>query len=177
MTHTMETRYPAEDEIVFVRIFDAPRDLVWRAWTDPQLLRQWWGPHDFDAPDCEIELKPGGAYRIVARGPDATRYPVKGVYLEIVDRERLVMTDNSEEMPRFWREAYARRRKTNPGEPPAEIILTLSLEDAGDGTRMTLSSRFATPADRAASLAMGSEETWRQSFEKLGAILEEDEPQ
>lgn len=171
----MTSLFPSDTEVVFVREFDAPRTLVWRAWTEPDMLSRWWGPHGFSAPECHIDLRPGGKYLIVAEAPDGTRYPVSGVYLEIVERERLLMTDNSDEMPAFWRAAYNRRRDADADAAPPEILLTLTLEDTkndGAGTKMTLSSRFEAPADRAAALDMGSEETWRQSFEKMEAVLE-----
>lgn len=168
----METLSPADDEVVFVQTFDAPRDLVWKAWTDPDMLRAWWGPHGCDTPECDIDLRIGGGYRIVSRAPDGTLYPVKGVYLEIEETRRLVMTDNSDDMPAYWRKAYNKRRKAADDAALAEIVLTLTLEDAGGGTKMTLSSRFATAADRDAFFKMNSEDTWRQSFEKMDAVLE-----
>lgn len=172
MTRDTKTTFPSDVEVVFVRRFDAPRALVWRAWTDPEMLVRWWGPHGHDAPECDVDLRPGGRYRIVARGPDGTLYPVKGVYLEIAPKTRLVMTDNAEDMPKFWRAAYNRRRGAEAGAVLGEIVLTLTLEDEGRGTKMTLVSRAATPEDRIALRQMGTDKAWRQSFEKMGAVLE-----
>lgn len=171
----MTSHFPSDTDVALVRTFGAPRALVWKAWTDPDMLPRWWGPHGFTACECTIDLRPGGQYRIVAQALDGTRYPVSGVYLDIVEETRLVMTDNAEEMPAFWRAAYNRRRDAGAGAAPPEIILTLTLEDLDDGAgaKMTLSSRFATPADRAAALDMSFEETWRQSFEKMEATLVE----
>src|SRR3981081_2563312 len=77
-------------EVVITRVFDAPRALVFRAWTDPQHLARWWGPQGFSNPVCETDVRIGGAWRIVMRGPDGAEYPGGGVYREIVVPERLV---------------------------------------------------------------------------------------
>src|SRR5450756_2839361 len=74
----------AENQIVYTRVFAAPRDLVFEAWTRPEHVRWWWGPRGFTVTVCEIDLRPGGAYRSVHRGPDGNDYPFKGVYRGIV---------------------------------------------------------------------------------------------
>src|SRR5229473_4268217 len=79
-------------ELVITRTFDAPRDLVFKMWTDAKHMAQWWGPHGFTNPVCELDVRPGGAIRIDMRGPDATVYPMTGVYQEIVEPERIVFT-------------------------------------------------------------------------------------
>jgi uncharacterized protein YndB with AHSA1/START domain len=73
-----------DDEIVLTRIFDAPRNLVYKAWTEPQHLAEWWGPHGFTNPRVEVDLRPGGAWHIDMRSPDGTIYPNKVKYLEVV---------------------------------------------------------------------------------------------
>lgn len=175
MAFELTSLFPTEVDLDLVREFDAPRALVWKAWTDPEMVRRWWGPLGFDAPECEMDVRPGGKYRIVARAPDGTSFPVRGTYLEIELEKRLVMTDNADEMPDFWRKALNKRRKAAPDEAPAEIVLTLTLEDRDEGTIMTLTSRFATEADRAAALDMGTVETWAQSFTKMESVLAEQE--
>ena len=89
---------PAEDrEFVITRVFDAPRSLVFKMWTDPKHMAHWWGPKGFTNPVCEMDVRPGGAWRIVMRGPDGGEHPAKGVYREVVAPGRLVMTiDHSE---------------------------------------------------------------------------------
>jgi len=81
-----------EHELVPTRVFDAPRELVWKVWTDPKHVARWWGPHGFTNPVCELDVRPGGAIRIHMRGPDGTVYPMTGVYLEVVEPERIVFT-------------------------------------------------------------------------------------
>ena len=69
-----------EYELVLTRIFDAPRELLFKVWTDPKHVSQWWGPHGFANPICELDLRPGGTILIHMRGPDGTVYPMTGVY-------------------------------------------------------------------------------------------------
>ena len=80
----------SERELIFTRTIDAPRALVWAAWTDPKHVAQWWGPKEFTNPVCELDVRPGGAIRIDMRGPDGTVYPMAGIYQAIVAPERLV---------------------------------------------------------------------------------------
>src|SRR5271165_2323329 len=85
----------AERELVITRIFDAPRELVFRMWTDPRHVAQWWGPDGFTNPVCEMDVRPGGALHIVMRGPDGTQYPMRGEFREIIEPERLVFTNHA----------------------------------------------------------------------------------
>src|ERR1700730_7092158 len=93
-------RESAERELKITRVFDAPREMVFKAWTDPKLLAQWWGPKGFTNPVCELDVRPGGAIRVHMRGPDGTVYPMTGVYQEVVEPERIVFTS-----PRWMRKA------------------------------------------------------------------------
>src|ERR1700733_2730137 len=83
---------PNFPEVTITRVFDAPRDLVFAAWTDAKHLAKWWGPHHFTNPVCELDVRVGGAIRIDMRGPQGTVYPMTGVFHEIVPPERLVFT-------------------------------------------------------------------------------------
>src|SRR5688572_30826396 len=84
------TESTADREISATRVFDAPRDLVWKAWTDPKHIAQWWGPNGFTNTISEMDVKPGGVWRFVMHGPDGTDYRNEIVYLEVVKPERLV---------------------------------------------------------------------------------------
>ncbi|MGB9123853.1 MAG: SRPBCC domain-containing protein, partial [Candidatus Angelobacter sp.] len=77
-----------EQSLVITRIFDAPPDVVFKAWTDPKQMAQWWGPKNFTNPVCELDVRPGGAWRIVMRAPDGMEYISAGVYSEVVKPER-----------------------------------------------------------------------------------------
>src|SRR3989454_11307482 len=83
---------PADRELVFTRVLSAPRSRVFTAWTDPKHVAPWWGPHGVTNPVCELDVRPGGAIRSHMRGPDGTGYPMTGGYQEIVEPERLVLT-------------------------------------------------------------------------------------
>jgi uncharacterized protein YndB with AHSA1/START domain len=82
-----------ERAIVITREFDAPRELVFKAWTDPKHIAQWWRPKGFTNPVCELDVRVGGAWHIVMRAPNGTAYPCGGVYREVVEPERLVFTN------------------------------------------------------------------------------------
>jgi uncharacterized protein YndB with AHSA1/START domain len=164
--------YPdfADREFFITRTFDAPRAMVWKAWTDPRHLAQWWGPHSVTNPVCEIDLRPGGAHRIVMRTPDGTDYPIKGVFREIVAPERLVMTLDCSEHPQAWQDMV------NPGRgeernPAGELVQTVTFEDLGGQTRLTIRTRFDTVAIRDSMVKMGMDDGWSQSLERLEALL------
>src|ERR1700736_1406457 len=82
----------ANRELVITRTFGAPREIVFEMWIDAKHMAQWWGPHGFTNPVCELDVRPGGAIRINMRGPDAAVYPMTGTFREIVRPERLVFT-------------------------------------------------------------------------------------
>ena len=114
----------AERELVITRIFDAPRQLVFKAWTEPEHLERWQGaPRGFTVTTHEVELRPGGAYRFQMRSPEGTEHRLRGVFREIVEAERLVMT-------RAWVDAE--------GKPGHEALLTVSFADHEGKTRLTL---------------------------------------
>lgn len=88
-----QIRPPTEREVIITRVFDAPRALVFKAWTDAAQLAQWWGPQGFTNPVCEFEARLGGKIRIHMRAPDGTLYPMKGEIREIAPPERLAFTN------------------------------------------------------------------------------------
>ncbi len=114
---------PADRVLKIERVFDAPRSLVFKAWTEPEHISKWWGPRGFKSTVLKNDLRPGGAYRIHMRGPDGDHWS-QGVYREVVPPERLVMVGS-------WADANG-----NPTRP--ETTLTLLFEDVGGKTRLTL---------------------------------------
>ena len=92
MTAIAETAPATDRELVLTRIIDAPREKLFRAWTDPELLKQWFAPLPYTTPVAELDMRPGGANLVVMRSPDG-RAAEPGVYLEVVENERLVFTD------------------------------------------------------------------------------------
>jgi len=159
----------AEDQgLVITRVFDAPRELVWRAWTEPEMFMKWWGPNDFTCPHCEIDLRVGGRYLTVMRGPAGTDFDrdfwSTGVYREIVPMERLVCTDS------FADEHGNVVPATHYGmeeDIPLELLVTVTFEDEGGKTRMTL-RHVGFPVGQHRNEA---NDGWSQSFDKLAAAL------
>jgi len=137
-------------------VFDAPRELVFKAWTEPEHLKQWWGPRGFTNPVCDVDLRLGGAWRIVMRGPDGAEYPCQGIYREIVPPERLVFTNIALDMA---------------GNHLAEGLTTVSLADHGGKTQLTLQTRMAGLVSYAAKMLEGMEAGWSQSLERLAGAL------
>jgi len=113
----------AERELTITRIFDAPRSLVWKAWSEPVRMAQWAGPKGFTVTSCEIGSRPGEAFRMSMRSPEGTDHRVHGVYHEIVEGSRLVYT---------WAWVDA------DGEPGHETLITITFEDHGGKTKLTL---------------------------------------
>jgi uncharacterized protein YndB with AHSA1/START domain len=160
-----------ERDFVMSRVFDAPREKVFRAWTAPDLLAKWWGPHGFTNPVCKINLKPGGAYRIVMRSPDGSEYPLTGVYEEIVAPELLVFTDNWEEHPAEWTEMLKRNLRKGETVSAKEALNTVTFEDENGKTKLTLRTRFESAAVRDAMVKMGMPDGWNQSLDRLATLL------
>ncbi len=144
-------------ELVLTRLIDAPRERVYRAWTDPELLKQWFAPLPYTTPVAELDVRPGGANLIVMRSPDGKDLPNRGVYLEVVENERLVFTD-----------AYT--RAWEPSDKPFMTVV-LTFETEGAGTRYTARVRHWTAADREAHERMGFHQGWGQCADQLAALL------
>jgi uncharacterized protein YndB with AHSA1/START domain len=142
---------------VLSRIIDAPPHKVYRAWTEPELLKQWFAPAPFTTPVAELDVRPGGANLIVMRSADGTELPNRGVYLEVVPNERLVFTD-----------AYTEAWQPS-GKPFMTVILTF--EDEGGRTRYTARVRHWTVEDRETHETMGFHQGWGQCADQLAALV------
>jgi uncharacterized protein YndB with AHSA1/START domain len=147
----------ADRELVLTRLINAPREKVYRAWTDPALLKQWFAPKPYTTPVVEIDVRPGGSAYFVMRGPDGKDLPNRGVYLEVVPNEKLVSTD-----------AYV--KAWEPSEKPF-MTLILTFEDEGGKTRYTARVRHWTVADREAHEKMGFHEGWGLCADQLEALV------
>jgi uncharacterized protein YndB with AHSA1/START domain len=154
----LATAVPASDrELVLTRIIAAPREKIFRAWTEPQLLKQWFAPLPYTTPVAELDVRPGGANLIVMRGPDGNDMPNRGVYLEVVKNERLVFTD-----------AY-----TKAWQPSAKPFMTviLTFEDEAGKTKYTARVAHWTVADREVHEKMGFHRGWGQCTDQLAALV------
>ena len=147
----------ADRELVLTRLINAPRAKVYRAWTDPELLKQWFAPKPYTTPIVEIDVRPGGSAYFVMRGPDGKDLPNHGVYLEVVPNEKLVSTD-----------AYV--KAWEPSEKPF-MTLILTFEDEGGKTRYTARVRHWSVADREAHEKMGFHEGWGLCTDQLEALV------
>ena len=164
---TKTTSTQSSRELVITRIIDAQRELVFKAWTDLKHVVQWWGPHGFTNPVCEMDVRPGGTYRSVMRSPDGVEYPMKGVYREIVEPERLVYTAAVAEHPAEWHDLLNKNRQKGEGKPAQELLMTVNFEGHDGKTKLTIGNRFESVADRDAMLKMGMTEGWTESLERL----------
>jgi uncharacterized protein YndB with AHSA1/START domain len=148
---------PAEREVVLVREFDAPRDLMFRLWTEPGHVARWWGPHDFSNPVCEMDVRPGGKYRIVMRAPNGQEFPCEGAYIDVVRPERLVFSNNA---------------VGGDGATVLEGLTTVLFAEKGGKTTLTLRTRAKAVVDFARAYLTGMETGWTQSLEKLSEEVE-----
>jgi uncharacterized protein YndB with AHSA1/START domain len=158
-------------DFVITRIFDAQREQVFQAWTDPQLMARWWGPHAFTNPACELDLRPGGAYRIVMRGPKGGDYPVSGLYRDIVEPERLEMTVDCSGHPREWHELVRANGGLSGENAAGAVDQLVTFENLDGRTRLAIRMRFESLAIRDAMVKIGMNEGWSQSLERLAALL------
>ena len=147
----------SDRELVLTRIFDAPPEKVFRAWTEPDLLVQWFAPLPWTTSQAVLDVRPGGSNRIVMRSPEGVDYPNEGVYLEVVQNERLVVTD-------AYTQAWV------PSEQPF-MTLVLTFENAGGKTNYTARVLHWTAADREKHEQMGFHQGWGQCADQLAELL------
>jgi uncharacterized protein YndB with AHSA1/START domain len=165
MATTRERATPlAAPELVITRVFDAPREAVWRAWTEPGQVQRWWGPKDYTAPACTIDLHVGGRYLFGMRSPEGQDYWSTGVYREIVPHERLVYTDSFADAQG---NVVPASHYGMPGDWPLEMEVSVTFEAHGDRTKMTLRHVGLPAGDMAEMTGAG----WNESFDKIAAAL------
>lgn len=151
-----ERNISEDQQIVLSRVFDAPRRMVWDAWTDPEQVAQWWGPTGFTTTVVEMDLRPGGVWKMVMHGPDGTDYPNKSVFTEVVPLERL---------------GY-RLSGGKPGGPPVRFESITTFEDEGAGTLVTMRMVFPSAEERDRNVReYHSIEGGKQHLESLAAYL------
>ncbi|HKD21656.1 MAG TPA: SRPBCC family protein [Rhizomicrobium sp.] len=150
------TTATSDRELVLTRLIDAPREKVFRCWTDPKLLKQWFAPLPYTTPHAELDVRPGGSNLIVMKSPEGQEMPNRGVYLEVVPGKRLVFTN-----------AY-----TSAWEPSDKPFMTviLTFEDEGGKTRYTARVKHWSVADRETHEKMGFHQGWGQCADQLEAV-------
>lgn len=151
-TGTLTVTTPTDREIVLTRVFDAPRRLVFEAFSKPELLKKWFGPRGFSLVVCEVDLRVGGGFRFVLRGPDGKDMGMRGVYTEIVPPERSVHMESFDD--------YS-------GESQ---VTSVFVEHAGK-TTLTATVLYPSKEVRDIVLQMGMEHGAAESYDKLAELL------
>lgn len=152
-------------DLYFERIVDVPKELIWRAWTEPALLKQWFCPQPWKTTECEIDLRPGGSFYTVMQSPEGSSFPNTGCYLEIIPNRKLVWTNAL--LPGY-RPSLA---TSTCGSDDAEFMFTAIIELAdhagGSSTQYTATVIHADEAGCQKHAAMGFEEGWSAALGQL----------
>jgi uncharacterized protein YndB with AHSA1/START domain len=148
---------PPEHELVLTRLLDAPRENVYRCWTEPKLMKQWFAPKPYTTPVAEVDLRAGGASKIVMRSPEGQEIPCPGQYLELVPGRKIVATD-----------AYIGDWVPNSNKPFMTMVLTF--EDEGGKTRYTARVWHWSAEDKKKHEEMGFHQGWGQCADQLEAL-------
>jgi uncharacterized protein YndB with AHSA1/START domain len=143
---------PTDEQILITREFEAPKDLVYRAWTEPELVRRWWGGERGEVTVVEIDLQVGGAWRCVMITGDGSEAAFRGEYREIVPNERIVSTEVYE------------------GMPGAEALNTVTFEETGGCTTLRVFVEHASKGTRDAHIASGMEVGMREGMDLLERV-------
>lgn len=162
-----------ENKIIISRVFDAPKEKVWEAWTTPEMVKKWWGPEHFTAPSIKIDFKVGGKYIYCMRGPAGTPFDKDmysaGEYKEIVPMERIVVSDY------FSDENGNKTSPTEHGltsEMPEEMTVTVTFEEVESGkTKLSIIYSPESAEQKQAMIASRMEEGWGTSLDKLVEVL------
>ena len=142
------------------RFFAAPRSLVFRIWTDARYVALWWGVEGATNPICEMDVRPGGSWRINMRTAGGTLYPNGGEYLEVIENERLVYTDIADASSPAW-----------GGSPPGTAVHTVTFRDEGCGTRVRIHIRFSSAEDLNRLIESGFEDGLGQGFDRFERLV------
>lgn len=152
---SLQVSTPSEREISMTRVFDAPRHLVFEAWTKPELLKRWlYGPEDWKLAHCAIDLRPGGALRFEWRHQDGNHMGFSGVYREIAPPARLVFTE-------IWDDDWT----------GGETLVTITFAEHAGKTTLTQTVLYSSHAARDAALKTGMEHGAAQSYDHLAELL------
>lgn len=144
-----------DTELTITRVFNAPRDLVWQAWTDPDHIMQWWGPKGFENASCASDLRVGGRFRLEMCAPDGNVYPCVGAYTEIVPGERIVYASEADDS-----------HPCGAGLPPRATV-TVTFAERDGKTTLTHHTRFETAARKGAAVKERYLTSWQEAFERL----------
>lgn len=149
----------------FVRVFDAPREKVWRAWTEPELMKKWWGPKEFMCPDAVMDVRPGGKYKLSMSGPGFPKIWSGGTYKEVVPMDKLVVVDHFADENG---DPIAPKEYGMEGMPE-EMQITITFADQPGGkTKLTIAYADVIPDKYRTDMTSG----WNSSLDKLAELVE-----
>ena len=155
-TKTLQVTTPSDREVVFTRAFEAPRELVFEAWTNPEHVRHWWGLRGSTMVLCEADVRPGGSWRYVTTAEDGAEVPFTGVYQEVTPPERLVYTEMYDVEP------------FNSGDP---AVNTATFTQEEGGTLVTVTTVYPSKEVRDFALSTGMEAGAAESYDRLAEHL------
>jgi len=144
-----------ERDLVVTCIIDAPRALVFQAWSDAKHLARWWGPAGWTNPVCEVDLRPGGVMKIVMRSPDGVEHPMRAVFQEVVPLERIVFITSVFE--------------DEKGVAALEVHNTVTFADQNGKTNLIMHARVLKATPQVAGAVAGMQQGWTQSLDRLAA--------
>jgi uncharacterized protein YndB with AHSA1/START domain len=162
-------QFDSKFDLRFTRVVDVPKNLVWRAWTEPELLKPWFCPLPWKTIDCEIDLRPGGAFQTTMQSPEGIKFPNAGCYLEVVPDEKLVWTNAL--LPGY--------RPSNAtatcGSEDTHFMFTAMIElaDHGIGTRYNATVIHGNEAGCKTHAEMGFESGWGTALDQLVAMIKQ----
>jgi len=151
-TGTLKVTTQSDREVVMTRVFDAPKQLVFDAFSKPELLKQWFGPHGWHLSTCEVDLRVGGGFRFVLQGPDGRQMGMRGVYRELAPPDRSVHMESFDDFP-------------------GESMVTAVLTERDGKTIFTATVRYESQQVRDAVLQSGMEHGAAESYDKLADML------
>lgn len=150
-------------DLVITRTFDAPAELVWEAWTNPEAFKKWWGPEGFSCPHCEIDLRLGGKFLGCMRSPEGKDFWSTGTYKEIKPKQKLVCTDSfADEQGNVVPASHY-----GMDDFPMELLMSVTFDQINSKTRMTLRHQGFPEGE----MLDQAREGWNQSFDKLAQSL------
>jgi uncharacterized protein YndB with AHSA1/START domain len=161
----MAVKNNSNKDLLITRVFDAPLEIVWKAWTEAEQLKKWWGPKTFTAPVINNDLRVGGKYLYCMRGPDGKDYWSTGVYKEIIPLRKIVATDSfADEKGNI----VSASQYGMGNDFPLEVLLTVTFEDINGKTKLTIIHSDLPAGDMKEMTGLG----WNESLDKFERAVE-----
>ncbi|HTF05509.1 MAG TPA: SRPBCC domain-containing protein [Bacteroidia bacterium] len=155
--NTVATNEGGTRELIIERTYNAPREMVFNAWTDPVQFAKWWGPKDWTNPECELDARPGGKIHVMMTGPDGNGHPMGGTFHEISRYDRIVLATTA--------------FKDEQGEYMIQNMITIKFEDLGGKTKLTVHTIVQKAHESIQFALAGMHMGWDQSLDKLESLF------